>query len=308
MTFMLPIGNLHVSVPAHVRRPARRGRAARRARQRRDVHLGMLYAVLDGGGVASVADLAAAALGGTVVVALPALDLTVCAPDRGDRRAAAVRAHVEDRGAPTPLDLAAEAPVRRGGEPLGAVVLLGARRRGGVEADEVLRLAALAVRTAVALEDGQGPRRSSAAAAFFADLRRDPPPSAPARRGARGGAGLRPALRRRRAVRGAGERHDAARARGDRAGRAARARPRRRRPRRGAAARERAAGLRPPARASSRGARRGGCASTARSASRPRAGARRPAARAARGAARAGAARAAGPPSSTRCSPAPGGC
>ena len=144
----------------------------------RHVHLGMLDAVLDGGGVPSVARLAAHELGGTVVVALPALELTVCAPDARDRRLGAVRRHVEDRSAPTPLELAAEAPVRRGEERLGAVVLLGARRRASREAEQVLRLAALAVLTAVTLEDGTASEPSSAAAAFFDDLRRDPPPSA----------------------------------------------------------------------------------------------------------------------------------
>jgi PucR family transcriptional regulator, purine catabolism regulatory protein len=141
------------------------------------VHLGMLDAVLDGGGVASVARLAAGALDGTVVVALPPLGLTVCAPDGDDRRLADVRRHVEDRSSPTPLDLAGEAPVCRGHEPLGAVVLLGGRRRAPADADQVLRLAALAVLTAVVLEDGNPHAPSSGAAAFFGELRRDPAPS-----------------------------------------------------------------------------------------------------------------------------------
>jgi PucR C-terminal helix-turn-helix domain/GGDEF-like domain len=140
----------------------------------RQVHLGMLDAVLAGGGVASVARLAAGALDGTVVVTLPALDLTVCAPDGDRRRVTAVRRHVEDRSAPTPLELAAEAPVRRGEEPLGAVVLLGGRRRATAEADQVLRLAALAVLTAVALEDGTARAPATGAGAFFAELHGGP--------------------------------------------------------------------------------------------------------------------------------------
>jgi hypothetical protein len=156
---------------ADVPRPARRPASVAQLRQ---VHLGMLDAVLGGGGVASVARLAAGALGGTVVVTLPALDLTVCAPDCDDRRVAAVRRHVEERSAPTPLELAAEAPVRRGEEPLGAVVLLGGRRRASAEADQVLRLAALAVLTAVTLEDGSGRAPAAGAGAFFAELRGEP--------------------------------------------------------------------------------------------------------------------------------------
>ncbi len=140
-----------------------------------DIQLDMVDAVLEGGGVASVAALASEALGGTVVVALPALDLAVAAP-ADDGRAAAVARLVADRGAPTPFDLAAEAPVRRGAEVLGAVVLLGPRRHG---AAQVLRLAALAVLCAVTLDDGREHASASAAGPFFADLRREPAPSAP---------------------------------------------------------------------------------------------------------------------------------
>jgi len=130
----------------------------------------------DDGAVASIARLAAGALHGTVVVALPALDLSVCAPDRDDRRLVAVRRHVEDRSAPTPIDLAAEAPVRRGDERLGAVVLLGGRRRASAQAERVLRLAALAVLSAVGTEEATAPP-SSAAGRLFADLRGEPAPS-----------------------------------------------------------------------------------------------------------------------------------
>jgi PucR C-terminal helix-turn-helix domain/GGDEF-like domain len=144
--------------------------------QLREVHLGMLDAVLAGGGVEAVARLAAGALDGAVVVALPGLDLTVCAPDADDRRVGAVRRHVENRSAPTPLDLAAEAPVVRGEERLGAVVLLGGRRRAVADAGQVLRLAALAVLTAVALEDGTGRAAAAGAGALFAELRDEPVP------------------------------------------------------------------------------------------------------------------------------------
>jgi PucR family transcriptional regulator, purine catabolism regulatory protein len=145
--------------------------------QLRQVHLGMLDAVLSGGGVASVARLAADALDGTVVVTLPALDLTVCSPDGDDRRVTAVRRHVEDRSAPIPLELAAEAPVLRGDEPLGVVVLLGGRRRATEDAEQVLRLAALAVLTAVTLEDGTGGGPAAGTGALFEELNAESPPS-----------------------------------------------------------------------------------------------------------------------------------
>jgi hypothetical protein len=155
----------------------------------RDVHLGMLDAVLAGGGIAPVARLAAQALGGAVVVALPALDLTVSAPDAGDRRAAAVARHVEDPHAPTPLELAATARVNDGERPLGAVVQLGPRRLAGPHAEQVLALAALAVRTAVSLEDPGAVH--AGAGALFAALRDDPVPDRILARAAVLGADLR---------------------------------------------------------------------------------------------------------------------
>ena len=166
-----------MSSPAHSADIAIPVRRAAPVAELRQVHLGMLDAVLDGGGIVSVARLAALALDGTVVVALPPLDVAVCAPDRADRRLTAVRRHVEDRSAPTPLELAAEAPVRRGDEALGAVVLLAGRGRTTADADQVLRLAALAVLTAIALEDGTAQAPSSAAGALFDDLRSEPAPS-----------------------------------------------------------------------------------------------------------------------------------
>ena len=133
-------------------------------------------ALPDDGAVASVARLAAEALEATVVVSLPALDLTVCAPDPDDRRLPAVRRHVEDRSSPVPIDHAAEAAIRRDGEQLGAVVLLGDRRRAPAEAEQVLGLAALAVLSAVASDQpGQAP--TAAAARLLADLGREPAPA-----------------------------------------------------------------------------------------------------------------------------------
>ena len=157
--------------------------------QLRDVHLGMLDAVLAGGGIAPVARIAAQALGGAVVVALPALGLTISAPDASDRRADAVARHVEDPGGPTPLELAATAPVRDGERPLGAVVLLGPRRLADAAAEQVLALAALAVRTAVSLEDPGAAH--AGAGALFAALRDDPAPDRILARAAALGADVR---------------------------------------------------------------------------------------------------------------------
>jgi hypothetical protein len=104
----------------------------------RKVHLGMIDAVLAGDGVARVAALAAAELGGAVRIELPALDISVVSA-----RAPGAR-------------VAAEVPVRSGDERLGTVALLGGDRAG---AHEVLELAALAALTAITLRDASVTRR-----------------------------------------------------------------------------------------------------------------------------------------------------
>jgi sugar diacid utilization regulator len=116
----------------------------------RRIHLGMIDAVLAGEGLGRVAELAAAELGGSVRIELPALDISVASS-----RLAGVRARV-----------AAEVPVHSGDERLGTVALLG---EDPGEAREVLELAALAVLTAVTLRDASVTRRR-ASAALLAEL------------------------------------------------------------------------------------------------------------------------------------------
>jgi PucR family transcriptional regulator, purine catabolism regulatory protein len=140
----------------------------------RAVHLSMVDAVLAGDGLPRVAAIAAEALGGAVVLVLPALQVAAAAPHRGDPRVAAVRRYVADhavqRPAEVPPGLVAEVPIVSGGRTLGAVVLLGPAPPQAPAAD-VLNLAALAAVTAVALETGPAEAAARARAAVIDDIR-----------------------------------------------------------------------------------------------------------------------------------------
>ena len=162
----------------------------------RAVHLSMVDAVLAGDGLPRVAAIAAEALGGAVVLVLPALQVAAAAPHRGDPRVAAVRRYVADhasaspggkvyrleppssgsspaaprRPAEVPAGLVAEVPIASGGRTLGAVVLLGTPAPHAPVAD-ILHLAALAAVTAMALETGPAEAAARARAAVIDDIR-----------------------------------------------------------------------------------------------------------------------------------------
>lgn len=131
----------------------------------RRIHLGMIDAVLAGGGVAPVAALAAEHVRGTVAIVLPPSDIAAAAPE--DERLPALERYVaerlEGRPAKVPAGVAAEVAVRSGDEPLGAVLLLDATHEG---VREVLELAAIAALTAVTLRDARVSQRRAAAALF----------------------------------------------------------------------------------------------------------------------------------------------
>ena len=130
----------------------------------RRIHLGMIDAVLAGGGVEPVAALAAERLGGTVAIVLPPVDISIGPP----RFAAYVADRLGGRPVRVPPGVVAEVPVRSGDELLGYVALLDAPP--AIDANEVLELAAVAALTAVTLRDANVSRRR-AAAALFDDLR-----------------------------------------------------------------------------------------------------------------------------------------
>ena len=155
-----------MGVPLSVLADPRAQPAATQVATLRQIHLGMIDAVLAGGGVAPVAALAAEQLSGTVAIVLPAADIATAAPDA--RRLPVVERYVTERleGRPVkvPAGVVAEVEVRSGDEPLGAVVLLDAPLAGGER--EVLELAALAALTAVTLRDARVSQRRAAAALF----------------------------------------------------------------------------------------------------------------------------------------------
>ena len=142
----------------------------------RAVHLQMLDAVLTGDGLAAVADLAAEAAGGPVVVVVPRLGVAVASPG-GEGTLAAVRRYVgeQSRGrvAPVPPDVVAEVPIASGDERIGGVVLL-APGRPEPEAVEFLHLAAVAALTEVAVEEAREEVEENVRGSFLEELRERP--------------------------------------------------------------------------------------------------------------------------------------
>jgi sugar diacid utilization regulator len=161
----------------------------------RAVHLRMVEAVLGGGGLGEVAELAAEAAGAPVAVIVPRLEAAVVSP--GARvELAALRRYVAERcrGGPVPVPsgVAAEAPIASGGELIGGVLLLepGAAER---DAGEFLQIAALAALTEVAVQGGRAEVERTARDQFVEELRSRRPPGGDevVRRGMRLGCDLR---------------------------------------------------------------------------------------------------------------------
>ncbi len=142
----------------------------------RAVHLQMLDAVLTGDGLAAVADLAADAAGGPVVVVVPRLGVAVASPG-GDAALAAVRRYVGEQGrgrvAPVPPEVVAEVPIASGDERIGGVVLLDPGRPEP-EAVEFLHLAAVAALTEVAVEEAREEVEENVRGSFLEELRERP--------------------------------------------------------------------------------------------------------------------------------------
>jgi sugar diacid utilization regulator len=123
----------------------------------------MMDAVLGGDGLSRVAELAAAAAGGSVAIVIPRLGLVAAAPAGAPAAhdLGALNRYVADRLAERPArvpeGLAAEVPVTAGDEHLGIVVQLGggAGSRPDEHAREFLHLAAVACLTEVAVEEAR---------------------------------------------------------------------------------------------------------------------------------------------------------
>ena len=127
-----------------------------------DLHARMLGALLAGEGLAGVAELAAAEAGRPVAILLPARGMSASSDaglDLGELAAYAAGLG-RGEGAAEPGAVEALEPVVAGGEPIGIVVALRAERNGlpelAVDRAEVLRTAALAAITEVAVSDRAG--------------------------------------------------------------------------------------------------------------------------------------------------------
>src|SRR3954454_20189742 len=96
---------------------------------RRETHVRMVEAVLGGGGLGEVAELAAQAAGAPVAVLVPRLEAAVTSPGAPRPDLSALRRYVAERvrGRPVPVPpgVTGEAPIASGGEVLGCVLLLG---------------------------------------------------------------------------------------------------------------------------------------------------------------------------------------
>jgi sugar diacid utilization regulator len=139
----------------------------------RAVHLQMLDAVLTGDGLGTVAELAAEAAGGPVVIVVPRLGVAVSSSG-GEASLAEIRRYVGDHGrarmAPVPAGVVAEVPIASGDERIGGVVLL---EPGRPEPDgvEFLHLAAVAALTEVAVEEAREEVEENVRGSFLEELR-----------------------------------------------------------------------------------------------------------------------------------------
>ena len=143
----------------------------------RDLHAQMLSAILDGEGLGGVAELAALEAGAPVAIVLPARGLAAASEtgvqletliaDIGERLRGGSGATVEG--------VVAEHRVDMGGETIGFVLALHSSQNGGpqitVDREEVLRTAALAALTEVAVADARDEVASEVRGSLLEDIR-----------------------------------------------------------------------------------------------------------------------------------------
>ncbi len=145
----------------------------------RELSTRMLEAVLEGEGLAGVAELAAAEAGVPVAIVLPARGLSARAPGGGELNGLAeyALARVADAEADPPLPIFGEEAVIASGERVGVVLLLaGADDAPEVAVDtaEVLRAAALAVLAEVAVTDAREEAERKLRGSLISELRSHP--------------------------------------------------------------------------------------------------------------------------------------
>jgi len=137
----------------------------------------MLGALLAGEGLRGVAELAAAEAGLPVAIVLPARGLAVASAGSDlDELSAFAGRRGGDASAAAPDSVEAVAPVIAGGEPVGLVVGLRAERNGlpavALDHEEVLRTAALAALTEVAVADARDELAGEVRGTLLEDLKR----------------------------------------------------------------------------------------------------------------------------------------
>ena len=145
----------------------------------RELSTRMLEAVLEGEGLAGVAELAAAEAGVPVAIVLPARGLSARAPGGGELNGLAeyALARVADAEADPPQPIVGEEAVIASGERVGVVLLLaGADDAPEVAVDtaEVLRAAALAVLAEVAVTDAREEAERKLRGSLISELRSHP--------------------------------------------------------------------------------------------------------------------------------------
>jgi sugar diacid utilization regulator len=144
----------------------------------RDLHASMLAALLAGEGLRGVAELAAAEAGGPVAIVLPARGLAAVSTDEVGLPALSAFAtqRLHGKAAQPPAPLEGELPVEAGGATIGYVMALRAQRNGlpvlTLDLDEVLRAAALAALTEVAVTDARDKVAGEVRGSLLEDLRR----------------------------------------------------------------------------------------------------------------------------------------
>jgi hypothetical protein len=139
----------------------------------------MVEAVLGGGGLGEVAELAAGVAGAPVAIVVPRLDAAVTSPGARSDLGALRRYVIErcrGRPVPVPPGVAAETPIATGGDVVGGVLLM--EPGGGPDAAECLQITALAALTEVAVRGGRAEAERTVRDTFFEDLRSRRPPKA----------------------------------------------------------------------------------------------------------------------------------
>jgi sugar diacid utilization regulator len=145
----------------------------------REVHLGMVEAVLGGEGLAQVAALASNAVGAPVAIVVPRLAATVVAGTEPDERTLEelgryIADQVRGRTTKRPEAVVAEAPIATGDDPVGAVLLLAGSGEPPAGAHEYLYIAAVASLTEVAIEDAREEVEENLRGSFLEDVRARP--------------------------------------------------------------------------------------------------------------------------------------